>query len=144
MNPPKYFYQCLFMKKDAKKYMKCYCVAYKTYSVYFLVSTPRFRSNEKFFWRPTRSTANDVTNFLIRPTRLPESKTVKNFFLMRPMKRNNVQKPFWLRPTRATMKWWSEYFYISNLVVKVHIFWEGHKILRNLHPTFVLCSASQK
>merc|ERR1711956_177386 len=89
------------------------------------MSTPRFRSNEKFFWRPTRSTATDVTNFLIRPTRLPQSKTVKNFFLMRPMKRdnenqdgksttenqklhrylrNNVQKPFWLRPTRATMK----------------------------------------
>ena len=28
--------------------------------------------------------------------------------------------------------------------VKVHIFWEGHKILQNLHHTFVLCSASQK
>ena len=27
---------------------------------------------------------------------------------------------------------------------KRHIFWEGHKILRNLHLTFVLCSASQK
>ena len=27
---------------------------------------------------------------------------------------------------------------------KVHIFWEGHKIFRNLHLTFVLCSASQK
>ena len=27
---------------------------------------------------------------------------------------------------------------------KVHIFWEGHKMLRNLHLTFVLCSASQK
>ena len=27
---------------------------------------------------------------------------------------------------------------------KVHIFWEGHKILRNLHLTFVLRSASQK
>ena len=26
---------------------------------------------------------------------------------------------------------------------KVHIFWEGHKILRNLHQLFVLCSASQ-
>ena len=28
--------------------------------------------------------------------------------------------------------------------IKVHIFWEGHKILRNLHLTFVLCSTSQK
>ena len=28
--------------------------------------------------------------------------------------------------------------------VKAHIFWEGHKILRNLNLTFVLCSASQK
>ena len=27
---------------------------------------------------------------------------------------------------------------------KVHMFWEGHEILRNLHLTFVLCSASQK
>ena len=26
---------------------------------------------------------------------------------------------------------------------KVHIFWEGHKILRNLHQSFVLCTASQ-
>ena len=35
--------------------------------------------------------------------------------------------------------------YVSNFFgVKVHIFWEGHKILRNLHLTFVLCSASQK
>ena len=27
---------------------------------------------------------------------------------------------------------------------KVHIFWEGHKFLRNIHLTFVLCSANQK
>mgnify|MGYP006864198437 CR=1 FL=1 len=27
---------------------------------------------------------------------------------------------------------------------KVHVFWEGHKILRTLHLTFVLCSANQK
>ena len=27
---------------------------------------------------------------------------------------------------------------------KVHIFWEGHKILQNLHQLFVLCTASQK
>ena len=26
---------------------------------------------------------------------------------------------------------------------KVPIFWEGHKILRNLHQLFVLCTASQ-
>jgi hypothetical protein len=26
---------------------------------------------------------------------------------------------------------------------KVHIFWEGRKILRNLHQLFVLCTASQ-
>ena len=30
-------------------------------------------------------------------------------------------------------------------ILKVHIvFWEGHKILQNLHLNFVLCSASQK
>ena len=27
--------------------------------------------------------------------------------------------------------------------IKVHIFWEGHKILQNLHRRFVLCSSSQ-
>ena len=34
---------------------------------------------------------------------------------------------------------------IRNLPIpsKVHIFWEGHKILRNIHCRFVLCSASQ-
>ena len=26
---------------------------------------------------------------------------------------------------------------------KVHILWEGHKILRNLHQLFVLCTATQ-
>ena len=26
---------------------------------------------------------------------------------------------------------------------KVHIFWEGHTILQNLHQLFVLCTASQ-
>ena len=31
-----------------------------------------------------------------------------------------------------------------NDLIKVQIFSEGHKILRNLHLTFVLCSASQK
>ena len=30
------------------------------------------------------------------------------------------------------------------LSIKVQIFWEGYKILQNLHLTFVLCSASQK
>ena len=29
------------------------------------------------------------------------------------------------------------------LLLKFHTFWEGHKILRNLHCRFVLCSASQ-
>ena len=27
--------------------------------------------------------------------------------------------------------------------IKVHMFWEGQKILRNLHQLFVLCTASQ-
>ena len=32
----------------------------------------------------------------------------------------------------------------NRLTGKVHIFWEGNKILQNLHLTFVLFSASQK
>ena len=33
---------------------------------------------------------------------------------------------------------------VNMLISKVQIFWEGHKILWNLHLTFALCSASQK
>ena len=33
--------------------------------------------------------------------------------------------------------------WILKQYVKVHIFWEGHKILRNLHCSFVLCSNGQ-
>ena len=32
---------------------------------------------------------------------------------------------------------------LTSHLIKVHIFWEGHKILRNLHQLFVLCNASQ-
>ena len=35
-------------------------------------------------------------------------------------------------------KWFQFIFLFS---YKVHIFWEGHKILRNLHQLFVLCTA---
>ena len=40
---------------------------------------------------------------------------------------------------RGAIQTWRRSF-----IHKAHIFWEGHKILRNLHLTFVLCSASQK
>ena len=35
------------------------------------------------------------------------------------------------------------FYFLALLQIKVHIFWEGHKILRNLHRRFVLWSASQ-
>ena len=38
----------------------------------------------------------------------------------------------------------SDPFIIYDQFGKVRIFWEGHKILLNLHLNFVLCSASQK
>ena len=34
-------------------------------------------------------------------------------------------------------------FWKKRLSSKVHIFWEGHNILRNLHRRFVLCSNGQ-
>ena len=66
----------------------------------------------------------------------------------------NFDKNLWIwmtmiQPSSAESKE-NPYFKFHNkqkMVVhflKVHIFWEGHKILRNLHLTFVLCSASQK
>ena len=53
--------------------------------------------------------------------------------------------------TRVEWDWLSKidsfifeiFFYHYGLISKVHIFWEGHKILRNLHRRFVLCSNSQ-
>ena len=48
-------------------------------------------------------------------------------------------------PTRNS--WWItkyiQFHMRSWQVCKVHIFWEGHKILQHLHRRFVLCSASQ-
>ena len=38
----------------------------------------------------------------------------------------------------------AEFWYWQIQPDKVHIFSEGHKILRNPHLNFVLCSASQK
>ena len=35
-------------------------------------------------------------------------------------------------------------FIFSKIFSKVHIFWEGHKILRNLHLTFVYSTYRQK
>ena len=46
---------------------------------------------------------------------------------------------FFLRSSEFVELW-----FVTKIVLKVHIFWEGHKILQNLHLTFVLCSASQK
>ena len=34
--------------------------------------------------------------------------------------------------------------YLALFISKVHIFWEGHKILKNIHLTYVLCSARRK
>ena len=36
------------------------------------------------------------------------------------------------------------FFFVFYILSKVHIFGEGHKILRNLHLTFVLSSTSLK
>ena len=54
---------------------------------------------------------------------------------------NRMAEFFW-RNKKSNMKILHNPTYTN--VYKVHIFWEGHKILRNLHLTFVLCSASQK
>ena len=40
--------------------------------------------------------------------------------------------------------WWKHLMNSLFALYKVHIFWEGHKIFRNLYPIFVICSASQK
>ena len=34
-------------------------------------------------------------------------------------------------------------YFLNWVSFKVHIFWEGHKFLRNFHPSFVLCSNGQ-
>ena len=106
--------------KDALSFKRGKYKIFMFKEVTFTVNLPKFRSNNKFFWRPTRSTPtqeSDLATFFLRPT-----KSNKNFFLMRPMKRNqnqnqdsnpenyhhrylrtNVQNPFWMRPTRSTV-----------------------------------------
>ena len=48
---------------------------------------------------------------------------------------------FWRNISKSMMDLISNINKIFNQVLKVHIFWEGHKILQNLHLTFVLSSA---
>ena len=43
-------------------------------------------------------------------------------------------------PLKFVKRFFKKIWYIFD---KVHIFWEGHKILRYLHQLFVLCTASQ-
>ena len=40
--------------------------------------------------------------------------------------------------------WMNLLWNINIIVSKVHIFWEGHKILQNLHPTFDCIYCSKK
>ena len=49
---------------------------------------------------------------------------------------------FLCRPKSIGTTWPTNIFLKLQSYFKVHIFWEGHKILRNLHFTFVLRSAS--
>ena len=50
------------------------------------------------------------------------------------------------RPIEHNIFWgfWGIWGIFRTHFGKVHIFWEGHKILQNLYLTFVLCSAIQK
>ena len=56
-----------------------------------------------------------------------------------------VSMPALITIIGAESKWWSckKYIALQNMFIKVHIFWEGHNILRNLHSRFVLCSDSR-
>ena len=52
----------------------------------------------------------------------------------------------WIRRDRITMGTIDNFCPKTKSIFflcKVHIFWEGHKILRNLYQLFVLCTASQ-
>ena len=50
----------------------------------------------------------------------------------------------WQLTLVAEISNWGTIFAPPKISSKVHIFWEGHKILQNFHLTFVQCSASQK
>ena len=53
-------------------------------------------------------------------------------------------RPGWTLSCKKTIVLFSPEFFVHMQLGKVHIFWEGHKILQNLPLTFVLCCASQK
>ena len=65
-----------------------------------------------------------------------EVKNFKSFFFFEELRWTNTNKSYLCN--RIKLKVESE-----KGSIKVHIFWEGHKILRNLHCRFVLCRASQ-
>ena len=48
----------------------------------------------------------------------------------------------WSLSCHTKKSFWYDFWYptfLQNFTAKVHIFWEGHKFLRNLHRIFVLC-----
>ena len=84
-----------------------------------------------------RSSSKQSSNFYVRCSKTTPSSfgrwkfLCKNaaFFSVKSMMCHNKSKAF---PKSHLLNY------------KIHTFWEGHKILRNLYLTFVLCSASQK
>ena len=88
--------------------------------------------------------------------KLKVAKTQPNFeeLLFRIISKNNAVKKSiphnrW-KPTYSARRGgggtvWRNMFYadISRTLGKVHIFWEGNKILKHLHLTFVLCSSAR-
>ena len=56
-----------------------------------------------------------------------------------------LKVPSYLVTSKQTGRFFQNFVaFLKYLNIKVHIFWEGHKVLWNIHLTFVLCSASQK
>ena len=79
----------------------------------------------------------------------------EQYFNKGPVRRSLAVFLFEYATRKPNLKWnllfgyvtFGTYAYIRTyevVEIKVHIFWEGHKILRNLYLTFVLFSASQK
>ena len=68
---------------------------------------------------------------------------LRNYLILTHIHTRFVKKSTYV-PSHFRIKYWWEFgieAFIS--VCKVHIFWEGHMFLRNLHLRFVLCSNGQ-
>ena len=115
-----------------------YCACYKEKQARNVV---RYAGGPPLQWRTWLASPRDVSNYAMILSEMPKEyywSPSPNYSPTAPHCQQSKAKENSLLGGSHENCWWHaspESLYISR-AVKVHIFWEGHKILRNLHLTF--------